>query len=55
MTIDFNIMAKVQKIINTELYAALCEYIEYRESAEWQNGYDEGMSQGFNEGFEAKE
>lgn len=55
MPIDFAIMAKVQAKIAPELYAALCEYIDYRESAEWQDGYDEGMSQGFNEGFEAKE
>lgn len=55
MPIDFDIMTKVQKIVNAELYDTLCEYIEYRESAEWQKGYDEGMSQGFSEGFEAKE
>ena len=44
MTIDFNIMAKVQKIINTELYAALCEYIDYLEDAAYHEGYDNGYN-----------
>lgn len=55
MPIDFDIMAKVQKVVNTELYEALCQYISHRESAEWQDGYDEGLTQGYNEGYEAKE
>ena len=55
MKVDFDIMTKIQKVVNTELYEALCEYIEFRESAEWQDGYDEGLTQGYNEGYEAKE
>ena len=55
MTIDFDIMTKVQTELAPELYTALSAYIDYRESVAWQDGYDEGMSQGYNEGFEAKE
>ena len=55
MAVDFDIMAKVQAELAPELYAALCAYINHRESAEWQDGYDEGMAQGYNEGFDAKE
>ena len=38
-----DIMTKVQKIINAELYRDLVEYIEELKDQAWSDGFDQGQ------------